>query len=147
MNRTCSRISPLSLLLASRSQFTGVRHPVSTRLYSSHHHHHWDHIEPVALDAIKQLTIAFHSDPNTDKILLGEGVYRDNDGKPFVLPSVREAEKRIFEAHMDHEYAPVSGVPEFVSAAREFLFGANSDAVKQGRVCIAKFCLSQEKKG
>ncbi len=50
----------------------------------------WEHLEPVGLDAIKQLTIAFQQDPATNKVLLGEGVYRDHEGKPVVLKSVRE---------------------------------------------------------
>ena len=40
---------------------------------------------------------------------LGVGAYRDDNGKPFVLPCVREAEKRILEALMDHEYLGITG--------------------------------------
>ncbi len=103
---------------------------------------HWSHIEPVGLDAIKQLTITFKNDPAPHKILLGEGVYRDDKGKPVILPSVREADKRIFEANLDHEYAPVTGVESFVTASREFLFGSDATAVKDGRVLLLKFFCS-----
>ena len=40
---------------------------------------------------------------------LGVGAYRDDNGKPFVLPSVREAERQILEAQMDHEYLGITG--------------------------------------
>ena len=40
---------------------------------------------------------------------LGVGAYRDDNGKPFVLPSVREAEKQILEGQMDHEYLGITG--------------------------------------
>jgi aspartate aminotransferase len=51
---------------------------------------HWDKIEPIGLDAIKQLTLQFQEDQNPNKILLGEGVYRDDNGKPVIMKSVRE---------------------------------------------------------
>src|SRR5690606_460836 len=93
-------------------------------------------VQPVALDAIKGLTQEFHKDPHPNKILLGEGVYRDNEGKPVVLPSVRNAEKIIFEANLDHEYAPVSGIPAFCQVARAFAFGSDSSAVRDQKVIL-----------
>lgn len=41
-------------------------------------------------DAILGVTEAFKKDKNPKKVLLGAGAYRDDDGKPFVLPSVRK---------------------------------------------------------
>ncbi|KAL0479803.1 aspartate aminotransferase, mitochondrial [Acrasis kona] len=82
----------------------------------------WKSIEPIGLDAIKQLTIAFQADTNPNKILLGEGVYRDDDGKPVVLKSIREAEKILYEKKLDHEYAPVTGVASFCKGSKKFAF-------------------------
>lgn len=39
-------------------------------------------------DAILGVTEAFKKDTNPKKISLGVGAYRDDKGKPFVLPSV-----------------------------------------------------------
>ena len=39
-------------------------------------------------DAILGVTEAFKKDTNSKKINLGVGAYRDDDGKPYVLPSV-----------------------------------------------------------
>ena len=41
-------------------------------------------------DAILGVTEAFKKDSNPKKMNLGVGAYRDDAGKPFVLPSVRE---------------------------------------------------------
>lgn len=41
-------------------------------------------------DAILGLTEAFKKDANPNKVNLGAGAYRDDNGKPFVLPSVRK---------------------------------------------------------
>ena len=41
-------------------------------------------------DAILGVTEAFKRDTNPSKMNLGVGAYRDDTGKPFVLPSVRK---------------------------------------------------------
>ena len=41
-------------------------------------------------DAILGVTEAFKRDTNPKKINLGVGAYRDDNGKPFILPSVTE---------------------------------------------------------
>ena len=40
-------------------------------------------------DAILGVTEAYKKDSNPNKINLGVGAYRDDEGKPFILPSVR----------------------------------------------------------
>ena len=45
----------------------------------------------------------FQVDTAPLKVDLGVGAYRDDNGKPYVLESVREAERRILSRHMDHE--------------------------------------------
>jgi aspartate aminotransferase, mitochondrial len=64
------------------------------------------------------------------KINLGAGTYRDDHGKPFVLPSVREAEKRILERNVDHEYAPIQGNDLFIKLSEKFVFGDDSPVIK-----------------
>lgn len=41
-------------------------------------------------DPILGLTEAFKKDPNPNKVNLGAGAYRDDNGKPYVLPTVRK---------------------------------------------------------
>lgn len=41
-------------------------------------------------DAILGITEAFKRDTDPKKANLGVGAYRDDDGKPFILPSVRK---------------------------------------------------------
>ena len=35
---------------------------------------------------------------------------------------------------LDHEYLPITGLPEFTSAAARLILGADADALKEGRV-------------
>lgn len=65
---------------------------------------------------------------------LGVGAYRDDAGKPFILQSVREAERRIVEGKMNHEYAAIGGVPEFVKVAKELALGKDSSVIQENRV-------------
>ena len=76
----------------------------SSRLAST-----WSNVEMGPPDAILGVSEAFKKSTNPNKMNLGVGAYRDDQGKPFVLPCVREAEKQILEAQMDHEYLGITG--------------------------------------
>lgn len=54
---------------------------------------------------------AYLKDDFPNKVNVGVGAYRDDNGKPFVLPVVRDAEKEINLENVDHEY---SGIVSFV---------------------------------
>jgi aspartate aminotransferase len=59
----------------------------------------------------------------------GVGAYRDDQGKPYVLPSVRTAEDKVVSARLNKEYAGITGVPEFTKAAAVLAYGAGSSAL------------------
>ncbi|XP_053961624.1 aspartate aminotransferase, mitochondrial-like [Anastrepha ludens] len=92
-------------------------------------------------DAILGLTEAFLSDKNPKKVNLGVGAYRDDGNKPWVLPSVREAEKRIASKNMNHEYAPINGLAEFYNKSVELALGKDSEILKDKRNSTSQ-CLS-----
>ena len=62
----------------------------------------------------------------------------DNQGKPYVLPSVRTAEAQVVNSGLDKEYAGITGVPAFTKAAAELAYGADSAAIKEGRVAVTQ---------
>ena len=49
----------------------------------------WSGVEQGPPDAIFGLVEAFNKDTNPNKVNLAVGAYRDDNGKPFVLPVVR----------------------------------------------------------
>lgn len=61
----------------------------------------WANLETVGLDAIKQLTIKYQQDPSPKKVLLGEGVYKDDNGKNVVLKSVREVRFHMMSTYLN----------------------------------------------
>lgn len=50
----------------------------------------WAKVEMGPADPILGLTVAFKNDPSPNKVNLGVGAYRDDNGQPFTLPCVRE---------------------------------------------------------
>lgn len=83
----------------------------------------WSKVERGPEDPILGVTVAFNKDPSPMKINLGVGAYRNDEGKPHILKCVREAEKRIFENHSNHEYAPIGGIPAFTEVAQQLQLG------------------------
>ncbi|KAI9820681.1 MAG: aspartate transaminase aat1 [Pycnora praestabilis] len=84
------------------------------------------------------ITEAFKADNFGGKINLGVGAYRDDKGKPYVLPSVRTAEKKIVDSTLDKEYAGITGVPSFTKAAAVLAYGSESPATKEDRIAITQ---------
>lgn len=57
------------------------------------------------------------------QVNVGVGAYRCDQGQPFVLPVVREAEKELIMEELDHEYSGIAGCPNFVNLALRFCYG------------------------
>lgn len=56
----------------------------------SHFSSWWAHVEMGPPDPILGVTEAYKRDTNSKKMNLGVGAYRDDNGKPYVLPSIRK---------------------------------------------------------
>ncbi|KAK0705477.1 pyridoxal phosphate-dependent transferase [Lasiosphaeris hirsuta] len=84
---------------------------------------------PQGPPAILGITEAFNADSFNQKINLGVGAYRDDKGKPHLLPSVQKAEKLIFDSRLFKEYAGITGIPAFTKAAAVLAYGKDSSAL------------------
>ncbi|KAI8645738.1 aspartate aminotransferase [Parasitella parasitica] len=98
----------------------------------------WNAVPQGPPDAILGVTEAFKKDTSPKKMNLGVGAYRDDGGKPFVLNSVKKAERLMIEKNMDKEYAGITGVPSFTKAAGALAYGDNSPVIGQDRLAIAQ---------
>lgn len=81
-------------------------------------------------DPILGLNEMFQNDASPDKMTWGVGAYRDNENQPYVLESVREAERRNLEENLNKEYAGIAGLPGFVRESLKFAYGKSVDASK-----------------
>jgi aspartate aminotransferase len=91
----------------------------------------WGDVEMGPPDAILGVTEAYKRDTNPKKINLGVGAYRDDAGKPFVLPSVKKACQILHDKNLDKEYAGIAGLPDFCSAAIELALGEGNRYTKE----------------
>src|SRR4029079_17843070 len=85
-------------------------------------------------DPILGVTEAYQADPNPHKVNLGVGVYTDDEGRVPVLECVRRAEQQIAEAPLRGNSLPIDGLKPYDRAVQDVLFGAGSDALKNGRI-------------
>jgi aromatic-amino-acid transaminase len=89
-------------------------------------------------DPILGLTEQFNADPNPAKVNLGVGVYYDDEGKLPLLKCVAQAEKQMVEAPKARGYLPIDGIAAYDKAVQGLVFGADSDAVKAGRIATVQ---------
>jgi aspartate aminotransferase len=81
------------------------------------------------------ITEAYKADPSPNKLNLGVGAYRTEEGKPLVLNVVRKAEaKLVSNDARDKEYLPISGNPQFARLSRDLAFGVDCAATRENRI-------------
>lgn len=90
-------------------------------------------VDFVPPDAIFELTQLYKSDQSPKKVNLGQGTYKDENGNPWILPSVRAAQEKTQNA--DHEYLPILGLPEFREQASKLVYGQDAAIIKENKVC------------
>ena len=93
----------------------------------------WKEIKPAPADVILGLTEDFKKDANPDKVNLGVGVYKDDQGRTPVLKCIKAAERRLVEKQTTKGYLPISGDPAYGANIQKLLFGADSEVVSSGR--------------
>ncbi|CAB9517142.1 Aspartate aminotransferase, mitochondrial [Seminavis robusta] len=94
----------------------------------------WANYEMAPLDPIIGLTEQYNQDSFPQKVIVGVGAYRDDGGKPYILPCVREAEDRLFKKHLDMEYSGIAGDANFVEESLKFGYGEDCVALQENRV-------------
>ena len=93
------------------------------------------------------IAAAFQACDDPRKVNVCVGAYRDANGKPWVLPSVHQAERIIWEniATQNKEYLPIEGDADFVKLAMEFAYGPEMPmdhlAAVQTVSVLVGFCL------
>lgn len=89
-------------------------------------------------DPILGLMDAYRQDLNPQKIDLGVGVYRDENGDTPILPSVSKAQQHHVATELTKSYIAPSGSPAFNKATQELIFGPNHDLLADGRVATVQ---------
>ncbi len=97
-----------------------------------------ENIAAAPADPILGLNDQFLSDPRSDKINLGVGVYKDENGNTPVLNSVKKAEQRLLESEHSKTYLGIPGTADYALAVQQLLFGEDSSIIAAGRAQTAQ---------
>jgi len=97
----------------------------------------FDGVPQAPPDAILSLASLFKEDKFPQKVNLGIGAYRDENGKPWPLPSVMQAQMIVAEDPAeDKEYVPIDGKPDHKKPVQQLIF---SDAeIASGNLATAQ---------
>lgn len=95
----------------------------------------FDQAQFIPADAIFALTAQYVADPFPKKVNLGQGTYRDENGKPWILPSVQRSREMLISQGLDHEYLPILGLEEFRNRASMLALGPELFAKQKSKVC------------
>jgi aspartate/tyrosine/aromatic aminotransferase len=98
-----------------------------------------DSITAAPPDAIFGINTAFKKDTDPRKVNVCVGAYRTDDGKPYVLKCVQEAQKRIAaDSTKNCEYQAQRGDQEFAKLSREVIFGLDTPPIVENRVATVQ---------
>lgn len=92
----------------------------------------FDNLTPQAPDALLALIKLYAADSRADKIDLGVGVYRTDDGATPVFRAIKQAEQTLVDEQDSKGYLGPDGDIGFVHALMPYIFGA--DANMGGRI-------------
>lgn len=98
----------------------------------------FENIPKAPADPILGLADLFKADPRTNKINLGIGVYKNDEGETPVLNSVKKAETLLLECEKTKNYLGIDGLATFASATQALLFGADSKIIADKRAATAQ---------
>ena len=91
----------------------------------------FENAQNIPVDAIFQVQKDFLADSDPKKVNLGPGAYRDENGKPWILPSVQMATTLV--ANCGHEYLPIAGSQVLREEAVKLVFNGTKP-YSEGRV-------------
>ena len=95
-------------------------------------------VEMAPRDPILGMTEQFNADTNPAKVNLGVGVYFDANGKLPILQCVLAAERQLADAPKPRGYLPIDGLAAYDRAVQELVFGAQSEALRDGRIATVQ---------
>ena len=87
----------------------------------------WNHIPESPNDKVLYFNTLYKGDKNPKKVNLTIGAYKTEEGKSWILPSVREATKQLLASKdFKHDYIPMGGDKEFMEKAVVIAYGVKN---------------------
>lgn len=95
-------------------------------------------VKTAAADPILGLTEAFKKDTRGNKINLGVGIYKTDQGETPVLECVKKAEQILLQNEKTKSYLNIEGLAAYASVVQQLLFGKDSEIVSGQRAATAQ---------
>jgi len=83
----------------------------------------FEQLQPIKADAILSLSVEYRADTNPNKIDLGVGVYKTEQGDTPVLQAVKQAEAHLLQSQTSKSYVAPIGNAGFNQSMLELVFG------------------------
>jgi len=94
----------------------------------------WSGVPNNPPDSILGLLADYRDRVHPKKVNLTAGAYRCNEGKPWIMPSVRMAIDQFNASNYNLEYIPINGHRPFIDLALDLAYGAGHPLIKDGRL-------------
>ena len=89
----------------------------------------FERVEKAPADPILGLTEAFNADTRTNKVNLGVGMFKNEQGITPILTTVKEAERRLLADETTKSYLAISGDAEYAWQVQALLFGQGHEVI------------------
>ncbi|GGB84065.1 aminotransferase [Marinobacterium zhoushanense] len=98
----------------------------------------YETLQPVAEDPILALMASYRRDTNSNKLDLGIGVYKDEQGQTPIMQAVSSAERLLLERETSKSYIGPAGSEGFNRLITQLVFGADHRVIGENRVVSAQ---------
>lgn len=95
-------------------------------------------LSPAPADPILGLNDAFNADGRSDKINLGVGVYKDEQGRTPIMAAVKTAEELLLASETSKSYLGIAGHASLPKLAQALLLGSDHALIGDARVKTAQ---------
>ena len=92
----------------------------------------------LSADPILGLSAAFKADSHPNKIDLGVGVYKDEQGHTPILDSVAKAQRILLDKEDSKTYITPQGVQGYIDGMLQMMLGKDSSALLAGRIAAVQ---------
>lgn len=89
----------------------------------------FERVNKAPADPILGLNEAFNADSRAEKVNLGVGVFKNEDGVTPILDTVKEAEKRLVEQETTKSYLAIGGDADYGHQVQGLLFGQDHNII------------------
>ncbi|WP_286238738.1 amino acid aminotransferase [Neptuniibacter halophilus] len=98
----------------------------------------FEHLSAVPQDPILAMLASYREDTHPQKIDLGIGVYKNDQGDTPIMRAVQQAEARLLQSETTKSYTAPAGSPVYNERVAALVFGAEHPVLKDRRVVSAQ---------